>query len=307
MFADEVAMIGNGKRHSRQYILDAVYVVVRICPIVFLASIVVLAEKTTSEVARHLITVTNIIIMPAASGLFFIRLSAVYSHSKYIMIPFGFCWLGVLGIFAYISIEGMARCSGVNRSTECFEVQPIDAWGYIATAIYDTFMYLAISWQLASFAAVDRWQDRLKSFVTGDGLGWLSKVLLQSGQVYYFITIGFTICTTIFIYSPSVPTEWNALFVPVNATVTSIMTCRLFRELKLDLLFNPMADGVISKVVNRDIGSIPQQQSEHVFALYPIDEGDVDIGTETTRGVSGNNIYSGQDIELEEREPRTCD
>jgi hypothetical protein len=142
-------------------------------------------EKTTSEVARHLITVTNIIIMPAASGLFFIRLSAVYSHSKYVMIPFGFCWLGVLGIFSYISIEGMARCSGVNRSTQCFEVQPIDAWGYIATAIYDTFMYLAISWQLASFAAVDRWQDRLKSFVTGDGLGWLSKVLLQGGQVYY--------------------------------------------------------------------------------------------------------------------------
>ena len=29
MFADEVAMIDNGKRHSRQYVLDAVYVVVR--------------------------------------------------------------------------------------------------------------------------------------------------------------------------------------------------------------------------------------------------------------------------------------
>jgi hypothetical protein len=104
-----------------------------------------------------------------------------------------------------------------------------------------------------------------------------------------------------------VPTAWNALFVPINATVTSIMACRLFRELKLDLLINPMADGVISKVVNRDMGSIPQQQSEHAFALYPIDEGDVEIGIETTRGVSGNNIYSGEDIELEEREFRTRD
>jgi hypothetical protein len=85
------------------------------------------------------------------------------------------------------------------------------------------------------------------------------------------------------------------------------MACRLFRELKLDLLLNPMADGVISKVVDRDIGSIPQQQSEHTFALYPINEGDVDINIETTRGVSGNNIYSGEDIELEEREFRTRD
>jgi hypothetical protein len=92
-----------------------------------------------------------------------------------------------------------------------------------------------------------------------------------------------------------VPTVWNALFVPINATVTSVMACRLFRELKLDLLINPMADGVISKVVNRDMGSIPQQG------------GDVELGIETTRGVSGNNIYSGEDIELEEREFRTRD
>jgi hypothetical protein len=123
--------------------------------------------------------------MPAASGLFFIRLSAVYSRRKYIMIFFGVCWLGVIGTFAYFSIEGMAQCSGANSSPQCFMVQPVDAWEYIATAIYDTLMYLAISWQLASFATVNRWQDRLKSFVTGDGLGWLSKVLLQSGQVYY--------------------------------------------------------------------------------------------------------------------------
>ena len=101
------------------------------------------------------------------------------------MIFFGFSWIGVIGIFGYISIKGMAQCSGAKSSTKCFVVQRIDAWGYIATAIYDTLMYLAISWKLASFAPVDRWQDRLKSFITGEGLGWLSKVLLQSGQVYY--------------------------------------------------------------------------------------------------------------------------
>jgi len=222
------------------------------------------------------------------------------------MMFFGLSWLGVIGVFAYISIEGMAQCSAAHRSTQCFVVRPPAAWGSIATAIYDTLMYLVVSWQLASLATVDRWQDRLKSFVTGNGLGWLSKVLLQSGQVYYFITISFTICTTIFMYSPSTPVEWNALFVPINATVTSVMACRLFRELKLDLLVNPMADGVISKIVNRDMGSIPQQQSEPAFALYPIDEDDVDIIIETTRGVSGNDIHSGEDIELEERGLSTC-
>ena len=86
------------------------------------------------------------------------------------------------------------------------------------------------------------------------------------------------------------------------------MACRLFRELKLDLSVNLMADGaVISKIVNRDMGSIPQQQSEHAFPLSTIDEGDVEIGIETTRGVSGSNFYSGEEIELEEREFGTHD
>jgi hypothetical protein len=85
------------------------------------------------------------------------------------------------------------------------------------------------------------------------------------------------------------------------------MACRLFRELKLDLSVNPMADGVISKIVDRDMGSIPQQQSEHAFPLYTINEGDVEIGIETTRGVSGDNFYSGEEIELEEREFTTHD
>jgi hypothetical protein len=134
--------------------------------------------------ARRLIVAAHIVIMPATSGLFFNRLSAVYSHDKYILAFFGSCWLVILGMFVFDSAEGVIQCSSVDH-TQCFVVQHIYAWGYIATAAYDTLMYLAISWRLASFATANRWQDRLKSFITGDGLGWLSKVLLQSGQVYY--------------------------------------------------------------------------------------------------------------------------
>jgi hypothetical protein len=127
----------------------------------------------------------NIVIMPAASALFFIRLSAVYWHDKYVTAFFGFCWLGIFGLFVSDSIRGIERCSEVLESTYCLRARHIDASGYIATAVYDTLMYLCISWQLASFATADKWQDRLRMFVTGDGLGWLSKVLLQSGQMYY--------------------------------------------------------------------------------------------------------------------------
>jgi hypothetical protein len=132
-----------------------------------------------------MISVLNMVIMPATSVLFFVRLSAVYSRNKYVMSFFGSFWLITLGIFIFDSIKGLLRCSDIGPSTRCFSLQHQDAWGYMATSIYDTLAYLSISWQLASFAPADRWYDRLKSFATGEGLGWLSKVLLQSGQIYY--------------------------------------------------------------------------------------------------------------------------
>jgi hypothetical protein len=138
----------------------------------------------TRDALRRVVGAVNIVIMPAASGLFFVRLRAVYSRNRYVTACFGSCWLVILGIFVFDTTIGILRCSGSDRS-ECWVVQHNDAWGYIATATYDTLMYLAISWRLSSFASVDRWQDRLRSFVIGDGLGWLSKVLLQSGQTYY--------------------------------------------------------------------------------------------------------------------------
>jgi hypothetical protein len=124
----------------------------------------------------------NILIMPAVSGLFYIRLSAVYSHNKYIMVVFGSCWLGLLAIFIFDSVTVFTRFS---RSTACFVIKHSDAWGYIATAVYDTLMYFAISWRLASFASIDGWKSQARSFITGGGLGGLAKVLLRSGQVYY--------------------------------------------------------------------------------------------------------------------------
>ena len=126
------------------------------------------------------------IIMPANSALFFIRVRAVYWRNKYVTAFFGSYWLAILGFFIFDSISGIMRCSDIGPSTRCFVDQHTDAWGYIATAVYDTLMYLSISWRLASFVQANRWQDRLKLFFTGDGFGCLSKALLQSGQMYYW-------------------------------------------------------------------------------------------------------------------------
>jgi hypothetical protein len=136
-------------------------------------------------VLTHVIGVCNVIIMPAISGLFFVRLCGVYSREKYVITFFGSCWLVLLGIFIFDTTTVLSQSSGGDNPPQCFVVRSNDAWGYIATAVYDTLIYIAISWRLASFGVSDHWKSRVRSFATGGGLSGLSKVLLQSGQAYY--------------------------------------------------------------------------------------------------------------------------
>jgi hypothetical protein len=92
------------------------------------------------------------------------------------------------------------------------------------------------------------------------------------------MTIGFSICTTVFIYSHSIPSEWNGLLLEPNITVASIMACRLVRELKLGHFRDLMTEGAISKIVFNDMGDIPQQQSGHGCELGVHDNADTDTG-----------------------------
>jgi hypothetical protein len=114
------------------------------------------------------------------------------------------------------------------------------------------------------------------------------------------MTIGFSMCTTIFIYSPSVSSQWNGLFIPLNVTIASVMACRLFRELKLGRFVDPMADDVISKIVDKAMGNIPQEQSAHPLEPHI---GGEEVGTSAARrqGVLGDRKSLDKDIELEER------
>jgi hypothetical protein len=144
------------------------------------------ANIDTCKMVARFIGAANIFIMPAISSLFFFRLIAVYSYDKFVVTFFGSCWLVVLGIFIFDTTTVISRSlADADAAKQCFVYTHTDAWGYIATAVYDTLMYLAISWRLASFAMDDQWNSRLRSFATGGGLSGLSKVLLRSGQMYY--------------------------------------------------------------------------------------------------------------------------
>jgi hypothetical protein len=150
---------------------------------------------------------------------------------------------------------------------------------------------------LAVKSPITEWPDIL--FV---GFGWAFSVVLTLTEIKYksSVTIGFSLCTTIFIYSSPLRAEWVGVFIPPNVTVASVMACRLFRELKLGLFPGPPTVGKISEILFRDVGIITQQHSGHAFELRTLDDAGTDTGTSAKRDVLGDKNHSDGGIELEE-------
>jgi len=204
----------------------------------------------------------NMITLPLASALFFLRLKAVYHDDTYVIAFFSLFWLAVLFVFIIETIRTLVPCvQDGHTSLDCIDGRPIIGYPYLMAAINDSLMYLAMSWRLASFVPSERWQHRLRSFVTGKGLGSISKVLLQSGQLYYFVVISFAICTLVFIYGlPSSPLR--GVIITPNAAMACLMSCRLFRNLKLGLLTDSSSEGTLSTFICQSITSRPDDLIE---------------------------------------------
>ena len=132
----------------------------------------------------------------------------------------------------------------------------------LLTAVNDTFVFLAISYRMVSIAIVKRtWRARTKSFFTGDGLLYLSKILLQSGQVYYLsvfwshlyqhvcwsnpyasVTIGVAIITSTFIFCGNIPVELRPILGSPYFALGSAMACRVFRVVFLGVMEDTQID-----------------------------------------------------------------
>jgi hypothetical protein len=78
---------------------------------------------------------------------------------------------------------------------------------------------------------------------------------------HYSLTIGFNICTVVFIYSPAIQPEWHNLILEFNIAISSVTACRLVRELKLGLFRETKTEIVVSNVVFRDMGIVSQPES----------------------------------------------
>jgi len=178
--------------------------------------------------------------LPATSLLFLFRVKAVYNDSRIVTTFFGILWLAIAGvsILIMLGITGN-RIPYTRRCTEGlahkYTTVPI-----FLTAVNDTLVFIAITGRLLSSSMVgNTWSAKAKSFFRGDGLHQLSRALLQSGQAYYFATIGVAIIAIALILSPSIPAPLHPILGSSYHALASAMACRVFRGVLLGLIEDP--------------------------------------------------------------------
>ncbi|KAF8903917.1 hypothetical protein CPB84DRAFT_1746024 [Gymnopilus junonius] len=172
--------------------------------------------------------------VPSTSLLFFFRIRAIFNNNRYIVALFAFLWLATLaGSITVPFAIGGGHIGTTNRCINTF-VKPFSLAGIIITTINDTMIFLFVTYKLlADTTYDDSWRGRLRSFFKGKGLPGLSRALLQSGQEYYLVTVGFNVLSTAMILAPkTIPPLFHVMFTIPNVAINNAMACRVFRDIK---------------------------------------------------------------------------
>ncbi|KAF8965461.1 hypothetical protein BDZ97DRAFT_1998710 [Flammula alnicola] len=183
-----------------------------------------------SKICPWLFTIAH----PSTSLLFFFRIRAMYHDNKFIIVFFFLMWLAVVGGSA-TAIFGV---SGLNIGTTKYcingKLEPYVSAGAIVPMVYDSFVFVAISWRLMQLSTTEdpTLKEGAKVMIFGHNLSAFPKAMLQDGQAYYLSTLGMACMTVIIFYIKSIPLVYRSILGIPNLTLINVMACRVFRKTK---------------------------------------------------------------------------
>ncbi|KAJ6585783.1 hypothetical protein B0H19DRAFT_1110741 [Mycena capillaripes] len=182
------------------------------------------------------------IVVPATSLLFFYRVRAIYAGSagfRAVTVLFSLAWLAELVAAIGVVFATGATNIGLTRYCVLSQLASYSAASCITQSIFDTGVFVAISYRLASNAYVAHgWRDRFRVFFRGAYLPYFSRAMLVDGQMYYMITVVTNITATVMIYAPGISPTYRSLASPPNLMLCTLMACRVFRNTRLVLSRN---------------------------------------------------------------------
>ncbi|CAL1707958.1 unnamed protein product [Somion occarium] len=193
--------------------------------------------------------------VPCNGLLFFLRVRGVFHHSRLTVAGFAILWLSTLSAlsapfgFQPVNIGPTAFCliGGAAKYS---------AAGFVTIAIFDTIVFSAITFRVLSFAVEDTWRGRIRAFMKGQGVGHVSKALLQTGQLYYLATTGVNVAVMVILLSGAGAAQFQAMVPVPNVALQNVMACKVFRLLKLGLIQdNPTTWSTFRGTASRNTGT----------------------------------------------------
>ncbi|RDB22900.1 hypothetical protein Hypma_009718 [Hypsizygus marmoreus] len=168
----------------------------------------------------------------STSLLFFLRVRAVFYRNRLIILFDFLLWLAVLGGSLTIATVGGATELG---PTKYCQLEPPK--GYISAApitltVFDTFVFLAVSWHLISTSCAGNTNNpRMKGVLLGKYIPAFSRAVLQNGQVYYLVSVTTNLTIITLSFLSGLPPIFRYMLI-FNCTLTNMMACKVFRNIK---------------------------------------------------------------------------
>ena len=121
------------------------------------------------------------------SLVFFFRVRAVYLNSIKATVIFGLLWVTTLTqLLPPIASELHITDGPRNSCSSILNMEPWVVTGFIFTALFDSAVFIAISIQVLGFTSgLYSWKEQVSVFINAKGLGEITRVILQTGQIFY--------------------------------------------------------------------------------------------------------------------------
>ncbi|KDR70190.1 hypothetical protein GALMADRAFT_43546, partial [Galerina marginata CBS 339.88] len=237
---DIIDNLGNDFRLLYYYKIrlpTVAYFVTRISLLGFCLGRAVLLTTPVADCSRlaDALNALLIVYVTSTTGLFYLRVCAVYNMKRIIIAFFGTTWLAAIAMILTFSKTFMA--TPVENTHFCGESIRGHFLGPTSFVLVtnDVLIYLAIAYRihemfLASDTSVRR---RFNVLAFGTSLPVLSKALLQDSQSYFLVVLITKGFLAISAYTFGAPL--NVMFIVCHLVLVNILSCRVYRNIKLGL------------------------------------------------------------------------
>lgn len=125
--------------------------------------------------------------MATTSFLFLRRVQAVYARNRRVRWLFAFLWIVACGVVSALITGTSARHISGTKYCSIYEVAPYVPLANLTPAIFDTIVFLAVSYKLAFQGNQESWTQKswTSSWFSTRGLSQLQRAIIEGGQQYY--------------------------------------------------------------------------------------------------------------------------